>query len=345
MIKFKTPYEDLEPISKHTFRKHVLKSVLLQAFMAVSIFCIIKFLHFDLSKITTWAFLACLVLCSISCLVYIFEPTVYRQRFKDIYPDTNPGFTWLIASLFFPAFFFGFTLFLYFKDPERHIRTALSFKTVSLIFLPMICLQLCFPSMAYWLSSPSIYYVVETTHSTFNIIAYKQSLKGSDLVVENYLKQYGLPKKSTEKILLLAVAAAAIIKDKEQRAAGAKDPIVSFKYGERLVSSITDIYYSNSAEKFEFSSYGPIQWIHPGGAFEILLIEGIENGIMYQFYTTLSDKNLEMISKMEKNIGRLPASLQPEYKSKFQKHRQIIQSAEVYKEALAEKEEKRFSVK
>lgn len=334
----------IETMNKHEFRKHIAYSLAIQTCFATTIFLILKYLHFDLENLSTLTFFASVGLCSIASFIYIFDPKKYRKRLNDIYPDSKFGIHWYIAAILFPVFLFGLTIFLCIKDPVPHVRTTFGFRTFVLGIVPVICLQLINPNAAYYLASPSVYYLFETTHSAARMIAYQKQLKNSDKVVENYLIRYGRPEKSTEKILLLAVAASEIIKDKNKISKGAENISNSMKYGERLICTITDLYYL-SYDEFRVLSYSPMQWLHPGGSFEILLLEGIEKGIMSKFHKTITEKNLDMITKIEKNVGRLPAAEREMYKEKFKKHRQAIEQSEGYKNAIRQRLEDSFPVK
>jgi hypothetical protein len=338
----------LDPMDSNAFKKHIAKSLLIQTAVAIFIFIIIKYLKFDVNNISFLTFFSVISVMAASTFFYVFDPRKYKRRFKHIYPDSDPGYVWYLAAMLIPLFFFGITLFLCFKEPVSHIRTSLKLRTVSLFFVPVFCLQLTNPTFSNFSAGPSFYYVVDTTQAAANIIGYKKRLKNSDFVVENYLTRHGDKMKSTEQILLLAVAAAEIIKDKskiDKKSNKARNTLASIKYGERLVSNIIDIYYLGNRNNFDITSYSPIQWLHPGGAFEILLLEGIENGIMNKFHREVSTKNLSMITNMEKKIDRLPAGERIYYRERFQKHRESILESGPYKEALREKAEKSFPIK
>lgn len=334
----------LETMDKFAFRKHIASSFLKQFVFASIIIMLLKFQKFDLENLSTLVFLILVCITSVASICLIFEVSKYRKRFNDIYPDTKFGIHWYLALALCPIFFFSFTVFLCLKDPVPNVRTSIRFRTLSLAFVPVLCLQLVNPGFSYFFASSSIYFAIETFHVSGRVIAYNKQLKNSDGVIENYFEKYGEPKHSTEKILLLASVAASIIKDKNKISKDPKNVSNSMKYGERLISSIIDIYYVTDKD-FAISSYSPFQWMHPGGPLEILLIEGLENGIMYKFHKTLIDKNMDMISRMEKQVNRLPASEQEIYKEKFKKHRKSIELSRAYKQEILEREIRSFPVK
>lgn len=320
-------------MNKHDFRKHIAYSFAFQVLFIISVYMIISFLKIDFENKQSLGFYLAACLITVGVLWFIYDPKKYRARLNDIYPDSKFGLQWYVATILFPLFFIALTIFLCVKDHDPKVRSSVGFKTVGFALIPMVCLQIFSPMFSYYLASPSVYFIFESMHATARVMNYKAQLKNSDNVVQNYVKQYGHPEKSSEKILLLAASATSIIKEKEKISPGSKNLSVSVKYGDRLIESVIDIYYL-SEKDFSVLSYSPIQWVHPSGAFEILLLEGLEKAIMTQFHKSAIEKNFEMMATIEKGIGRLPASEQEMYKEKFKKHRQAIELSKAYKDVM-----------
>jgi hypothetical protein len=332
-------------MNKHDFRKHILISFIIHICIAGIIYAILKMKYLNFHNLLGFTFSVVIGLCCAASFIFIFDVKKYNRRFRDIYPDSDNGSFWYLFAYCFPVFFFGLTIFLCFKDHVPHIRTPLRFRTVSLFVVPVFCLQLTNPSFSYYFASPTFFYLTDTITAAINLIGYKKNLKNSDNIVQNYLRKYDDEMKSTENVLLIAVAGSVLWKDESKISKSPEDIKYFLKNGEQLISSILEIQSIAYRNKFKATSYSPIQWLYPGAPFEILFLEETENNINNKYQPKVVHESLSIITNMESQVGRLPASEQVIYREKIQKQREQIYASESYKLLINQRLEKPFPIK
>lgn len=273
-----------------------------------------------------------------------YDADIFRSRFKALYPETD--FTYWQFTLLgaFPFTFIAMIGFLYVKEPVSYIKKSLPFRYSFCLLIPVFCLQLINIKFAYYLGSPSTYFVIKTATEAMDLVSYHNHLTDRDSVFMKYQAKVG-KMSSTQIILATAVSAAAIIKDKQNIDKINNSPKVAFYFGERLLSELADILVVSEKSEFEFTDYSLLQWLHPAGAIEIALNAGIENEIMNKFKKGMFEKDMEILTNIEKNVDRLPASDQVYYTNKFKNIREKFETSKTLKVIQLDRMENHFPVK
>ncbi len=292
-FKEKEPF----PISKFTFRKHLRRSLLAQFFI-VGLFSFFIYV-LKLETPASYSFLF-LILINILVAGTFFDLTNYRGRFKDIYPRHNVSMVFLLFLGLVPPMFIAFTIFLCLKDSWEESappKLFYSYRYASFIIVPLIALQFLSPSISYWTSIPTHYFINDVTHDAINLINYKKVVKRETPFLDDYKLKHSSKLNSTELVLLTAVAASKIAEDKNKK----------LENGFLLLKRMHELLAESEKTRAGIFDFSPIHWLTPSGPTEILLLSMVETRIIGRFSTTLVKKSLEMIEALEGRVGRMPA--------------------------------------
>lgn len=309
-----------EDVGAYLFRKHIGLSLLIQMILSLLVFCILRNFAIHLKTINTFLLVLIFVALESVSFFTIFDLKKFRKRYSEVFPGSKMSTTFYIIAMFVPFYFWLIVGFLCFR--ERPMMESIKTRYLVGSSFLLICLQALSPTLSYYTASPSLYFAVKTGHEAFDLVRFNKEIRENEDAYSKYLKNHQGNLSSTQFILLTAVSAASIIKDKERvklkdDASLSEKSKIAFKFGIRLFETSLRGLERSEKQAFNFFDYGPIQWMHPSGAVEILLLTGVENEITHKFQKVLIDKNLSMIKDMEKKIDRLPASSIKEYKAKM----------------------------
>lgn len=293
-------------MSRETFRKHILKSYLFQVCFLITAYLFYKFVQFQLPQVSSYFYVLIFAAINIAICSFVFDMNKYKARFKDIYPDQNLS-TFLFAILsFIPITFLALTIFLYMKERVDQQPPPVIFRPryylLSLAIL--ISVQVGIPHIAYMTASPSMYFIVETSWDTLRVIKLKDKLDHDTDVFQEYQDRFSKNLSSTEIVLLVALSSANILKDKESAIARAENKDeVRYEYRLRLLESLHKSLLISESNKANFVDFSPIQWLHPSGPFEILILTKVDNHIQEKFNRTVIEKSLSMLDSFNKSLG------------------------------------------
>ena len=292
------------PIGKATFRKHVLRSFLIQALFAFCIFIFMSIFKFSILEPSTFYYLIFITILNSILIFYVFDYTKYRARFKDIFPeqDLNP-FLYLLVGMMPIGFILGSVILCLKNSAEtRKFPCVLKLRYVFIPLIVFLLIQLCSPVFSYWTATPSVFFAVDTAYDSMNIV----QLKNNAVYRENYnvLNEYQSSSdklSSTEIVLLVAVNATVIIKEKNRTiASGTNNDEVGIRAALHMLNTCYLSLLKSESRVFEFLDYSPIQWIHPSGPIEILLLSMVEQQIQLRFNKVLLQKSMDILNGIEK---------------------------------------------
>lgn len=298
-------FKAIVPLDKKAYRKHILGSLIFQL-----VFVGVFFLSLNLWNFKTVGM--ALFFINLVSVFFFFNTRHFKGRVKDLYPEFEISNRFLFFTGLVPLYFLGLVAFLSFKDKSHDNQKPsrlFSFRYAALAIVPLVVLQVLSPSFAYLSASPSLYYLVETHHDVNALMEYKESLKNSDDIIEKYLKSSNSKLTVTELVLLTAITASTIAKEKGRTIATEdkiKMPLENFKHGMKLLVKTEQILSLSHSTRLEVRDYSPVQWLFPSAPVEIMLLQFVETRVLDKLNTTLSQKLFEMSATLEKSLDKLP---------------------------------------
>ena len=336
------PFSDLEPISKHTFRKHIHKSYLVQIFYISVIFTVIKYTGFSLPNSKTISFFVLLFILSVLSFTMIFDLDIYRSRFKAIYPDSVLSYWKLLPFCFFPLAFIVMTIFFYFKEPEKHIRQSLNYRYALLALLPILSAEIVNTKMAYLIGSPAMYYVSDVTADSIELLKLSKSKKTDNDLVSNFIKKHE-NMSALQTVLLMAVSINHLKRELEsQKKTKTMEP---FLFGTKVLEDSHKLLAHSEKNKFQISSYSLIHWLYPAGPFQIVMFEATDKGIYRKMNKVIFEKNKLILAKLQMKVYRLPAGEREKMSKKLKDIESNYDQTETSKYLIQNKLQKSFLVK
>lgn len=311
----KTKY--VAPIGKISFRIHFMSSFIAQCIFILCIFLIMKFSGGQLIELGFFSHMLILTVLNVVILKYFYSFDVYRARFKDIYPDQNLSVSLFLFLGFIPLAFLCFSFFLCLKESADFVTEKRKFRKLLPVSagITLIVIQSLSPVISYWSSSPSLYFIVDTSHGALDLI----ELKESAIYKDNYdvSKQFLLKTKnlnSTKIILSDAVNASVIMKEsKRSIASGNNNDELKIKYLIHLLNTCYSSLSLSNSREIKFSDHSLIQWLHPSGPIEIYLLNMIEQQLLVKFYNTLTEQSLTILERVDKKSHLLNLSDKDHY--------------------------------
>lgn len=291
-------FKEIVPLDKKTYRKHIIVSLIFQLAFVGLFFLSLKIWSFKIIGLA-------LFFINFASMFFFFNTRLFKGRVKDLYPEFELSNRFLFFTGLVPLYFLGLVAFLCFKEKSLENRAPsrmFSIRYAALVIVPLVALQVLSPSFAYLSASPSVYYLVKTHQDVNGLIAYEESLKNSDLIIENYLKNDNSKLSATELVLLTAITASTIAKEKGRTVASEEN----FKHGIKLLVKTEQILSLSESTRLEVNDYSPMQWLFPSAPTEILLLQFVEMRILDKLQTTVSQKLLDMSVRLEKNLEKLP---------------------------------------
>ncbi|MCM2349349.1 MAG: hypothetical protein NDI69_04955 [Bacteriovoracaceae bacterium] len=298
-------FKAIVPLDKKTYRKHIIVSLIFQLAFVGLFFVSLKIWSFKTIGLA-------LFFINFVSMFFFFNTRLFKGRVKDLYPEFELSNRFLFFTGLVPLYFLGLVAFLCFKEkslenraPSRMFRV----RYAALVIVPLVALQALSPSFSYLSASPSLHYIVKSHQDVRTLIEYKESLKSSDFIIENYLEKSNAKLSVTELVLLTTITASTIAKEKGRTVASEekiKKAQEYFKHGIRLLITTEQILSLSASTRLEVSDYSPVQWLFPSAPTEIMLLQFVETRILDKFKSTLSLKILEMSVRLEKNLEKLP---------------------------------------
>ena len=305
-------------VDQNSFRKHLKASVAAQILGIALILFVSKLEIF--SSENSWIPVVLLLGVCIIWNHHFFKLEFFQGRFKDIYPEHDLSVQTFIISLMSPLNFFLLTLFLTTKKSGTGLeKPSKIFKHyVSLpLTLFLIVLQFALPPLASTTGSPSTLYMVKTMTDATKIIAFRKTAK-TDSIIEDYQSLHGTKLTSTGLILLTAVYASNLVKEKSRTVASQElKAETDFRYAFQLLNHTDKTLHLGKKSNLEFTDFGPLQWLSPSGPVEILLLSFVEVSIFQKLSEALLGKSQEIIENLKKQISKLPVEKQPEHEKKL----------------------------
>lgn len=183
-------------------------------------------------------------------------------------------------------------------------------------------LQYASPKAAYWLSSPSTYYLTKLIHESVDLIDYKKSASYRDNFIENYRLESEHKVDTTQIIFLIAINSFLITKERDRSIASGKDEKeAGFKASLDLLRMSIEALILSDKSQMEFFDYGPLHWLHPSGPTEILLLTMVDSDVINKSNHSIIMNGREMLYRLEKDVEHLPASVQEDYRKQLQELR------------------------
>lgn len=318
MAFFKTKYT---PISKNAFRIYSLFFVIPQFICILILALVLNIFEINFSpvaKINPIYLYICFV--SLNCMLmqFFYDSNIIRGRFKEVYPQSELTELSVLILGFFPFMFFLLVIFLCFKDEgiysSRAPRLVSNAKFICVLVLAFNILQFASPTLSYWTANPSLYYITDTIHSTFKIIKFKDQIQ-ADKPLLSQINELNLGQlRSTEIVLLTAVSAAKVIKEKDRKIANNESKTLSsYDSFLALLSHSCDLLELSQQSTLKFSSFSLVQWLHFSGPVEIMILSSIESDVKRKFNQTMIEKFLSMSNNFEKKLYEIPVKQRAEY--------------------------------
>lgn len=293
------------PIGKNSFRIHVFESSMIQLGFVFIVSILLHVGNFQLLEVSTFFYIAFIVLLNFFLLWFVFDIDKYRARFKDVFPDKNLSIALFFLYGFIPFAFVVFTIFLCSKESEelRPIPKIFKIRYSLVAVIPLVILQISSPIVSYWVASPSTYFIVDTYHDANEIIKYKETAAFTERsnLIEEYQEKYSNKLSSTELILLIAVNSSLAFKEKNRAIASGEGKVeAGIKYGLHVLNACHKLLLISEATRLNFLDYSPVHWFYPSGPIEILLLSVVEQQILLKFNKVLLDTNLSSLDKLDK---------------------------------------------
>lgn len=327
---------EILPVDKQTYLKHLLFLLLLQFLLAVLMYSLIYFCEIGTSDFTkSYYFFGSTIIINFIVDILFTKSHIFQGRYKDIFPNHKFSGAQLIIAMFVPLFFIGFILYLYFKkkSPDNVPPAYLSKLRYSIpLSLVIVALQVFSPKSAYWSSSPSTYYVIDIAHDAYDVIKFKESTKEGSTVIQDYENLYGGKFSSTQLVLLTAVGAAHIIKEKQRAVANEQNKLeLSLKSGIKMLNVGYATILKSESTKFEIWDFSPFHWLYPTGPTEIMLISLIEFEIIQKFNKVLIEKNSGILKNLENRLVELPKNKREEYRTQLSNLRKKFENTQTFR--------------
>lgn len=325
------------PVDRQTFRKGMLKYFGLQLGL-ITVFLLLMKSDFA-SQATSLYFIFGLLLLFGVISFFTQKQCDYSGRFKDIYPDYELKNWFLFLMGFMPLFYFPVAIFLCVKEKavnKTPWKIFIKFPNFLMIAIPLLALQISSPRFAYWIANPSLYYIVDILDGTAKIIQLKEKLAntpGYESAVDQYLSTVKTSLNSTQLVLLTAVSASNVLskKPQEKTADDLRKIETNVNYSILLLKETNKIISLGEQTKFNFSDYSLIQWLHPSGVIEIMLLTAVEMGIKDKCNYSLVDRTIGVLQNLENGMAKLPAETQAFYRPDITKIKAEMMNSKTYK--------------
>lgn len=333
----KIKLKPVEPLSKQAFQLYALKLLCFRLVFLAIIAIALEFLEIDLDGTTTYYVLGALVGLDIFFVASGESIHKYRARYKDIYPDHELGRSNYLLWVLIPFAYLGFTVFLCLKEGNELAQPKWIFKTryAVLSLIPFAALQILSPKFSYWSASPTMYYLVDLSHDTSELMSvYKNAEYRKDLV-EDFQRLHPEKLSSTQLILILVVNSQLILKEKNRSiASGTIKSEAGIESGFDAAEACYKVLLAAENTKPDFFDFSPVQWLHPSGTIEILLLAVVDNQILKKLKPTLIQSSMKILDTIEANIVSEP-SIQK--KEKIKALRIKFQQTKTYRSIASQK--------
>lgn len=266
-------------------------------------------------------------------LFYSFDSNKYRARFKDIYPDHKLNLSYFLLTGFFPIAFIALTLFLCFKESDEIKPPNRIFKIryAALVLVPMFCLQFVSSQVSYWIATPSTHYIVDVAHNALDLVQFKKQVGFRNDLIEEYQRNYPGKMNSTHMVLLIAVNASEIIKEKGRSIAGGTDRYeANFQYEVQVLEAFHKLLLISESNKLNFLDYSPIHWFHLSGPTEIFILSMVEQQLITKFNKVFIAKSTSMLDDMEEDLVTIGPPRKEYYSKKISEIRSKFKKTKTF---------------
>lgn len=244
------------------------------------------------------------------------------SRLKDLYPDKNFNFVIPFSMMFFSVVFQPLLIYICLKEKsDGAVPKLLRMPFAVPMALVVVSCSFYHSKIAYFIASPTIYYVSNLAQSVFKINELSKKVEGnSEMSLSRlYYETYQEKAKSVEVVILLAESAKDLGTKRTRAIASAKEnkDEISTKYGLMLLQ---DMFYTieiNNKASLELTDYGPLQWLNPVAMLEICLLSGVELIIKEASKPKFEGLFIESVSKMETSFNKMDPSLKAKYENSF----------------------------
>jgi hypothetical protein len=238
-----------------------------------------------------------------------------------------------------PLFYIPFTIFLCFKEKsEKAVSIKLFNKSsyFSLVAIPFIIFALMSSPMAYWLASPSTYYLADLVDKSIKVVSFKEkveklNIKGSP--VDYYLKDKAGITSSNELVLLAAVSMTLTVNEFKRAPASdsSQKNIMRIENLIKLLQEGNKIIAIGENREFKLSAYSPLHWLSVIGLLEIGILSVVDMKTQQKLLVTLVTGYNQFLQDLEVRYSKLPSETQSQYESDLLKVTKDLRGSKTFR--------------